>query len=234
MEATALLPEQDNAKRTQILDGARKCFLANGFDGASMNDIVAAAGVSKGTVYTYFTSKESLFAAMVFQDKRHQAERRFTLGDESRPVAEVLYDLGMKLSELADDATSLPYARLVIAAADRFPEIGRSFYEAGPQFVIDKLAIYLEAQMAAGTLRRCDSKLAASQFIDLIHSGILKPRLFGAMSAAQRLGVETVVQSSVDLFLGGMRGKDCCVRSMFHAMQPDAKTRPRQHRLVQT
>jgi AcrR family transcriptional regulator len=205
-EALAHLPEQDSAKRTQILDGARKCFLANGFDGASMNDIVAAAGVSKGTVYSYFTSKETLFAAMVFQDKRLQAERRFTLGDEARPIAEVLYDFGMKLSELAEDATSIPYARLVIAAADRFPEIGRSFYEAGPQFVIDKLAVYLERQMTNGTLRKQDPHLVATQFIDLIHSGMLKPRLFGATSAAQRLGVETVVQSSVDLFLGGMRG----------------------------
>jgi AcrR family transcriptional regulator len=205
-EALAHLPEQDSAKRTQILDGARKCFLAHGFDGASMNDIVAAAGVSKGTVYSYFTSKETLFAAMVFQDKRHQAERRFTLGDETRPISEVLYDFGMKLSELAEDATSIPYARLVIAAAERFPEIGRSFYEAGPQFVIDKLAVYFETQMAGGALRRNDSKLAASQFVDLIHSGILKPRLFGAASAAQRLGVATVVQSSVDLFLNGMRG----------------------------
>jgi AcrR family transcriptional regulator len=204
-EALVLPPEQDTAKRTQIMDGARKCFLANGFDGASMNDIVAAAGVSKGTVYSYFTSKETLFAAMVFADKRRQAERRFTLGDENRPIAEVLYGLGMKLSELAQDDTSIPYVRLVIAAAERFPEIGTSFYEAGPQFVIDKLAIYLERQMLNGALRKQDPHLAATQFIDLIHSGILKPRLFGAKSAAQRLGVETVVESSVDLFLGGMR-----------------------------
>ncbi len=205
-EALAHRPEQDSAKRTQILDGARKCFLANGFDGASMNDIVAAAGVSKGTVYSYFTSKETLFAAMVFQDKRHQAERSFTLGDETRPIAGVLFDLGMKLSELAQDDTSIPYVRLVIAAAERFPEIGRSFYEAGPEFVIHKLALYLDTQMKAGVLHNRDTLLAATQFIDLIHSGILKPRLFGVKSAAQRLGVATVVQSSVDLFLGGMRG----------------------------
>jgi AcrR family transcriptional regulator len=207
-EALVLPPEQDTAKRNQILDGARKCFLSNGFDGASMNDIVAAAGVSKGTVYSYFASKEALFAAMVFADKRHQAERRFTLGDESRSVQDVLYDLGMKLSELANDQTSLPYARLVIAAAERFPEIGRSFYEAGPQFVIDRLAIYLKRQMTEEVLRKQDPHLAATQFIDLVHSGILKPRMFGAPSAAQRLGVEVVVRSAVDLFLGGMRARN--------------------------
>jgi AcrR family transcriptional regulator len=54
--------ETDSAKRQQILDGARRCFLAQGFDGSSMNDIVLAAGVSKGTVYAYFPSKEKRFS----------------------------------------------------------------------------------------------------------------------------------------------------------------------------
>src|SRR5262245_57788790 len=51
----------DSAKRRQILDGARRVFLEHGFDGASVNDIVRATGVSKGTIYAYFPSKERLF-----------------------------------------------------------------------------------------------------------------------------------------------------------------------------
>ena len=42
---------QDPRKRQQILDGARKLFLAEGFDAASMGDIARSAGVSKGTLY---------------------------------------------------------------------------------------------------------------------------------------------------------------------------------------
>ncbi|MBV8107083.1 MAG: helix-turn-helix transcriptional regulator, partial [Hyphomicrobiales bacterium] len=53
------------AKRRQIMDGARTVFLSAGFDGASMNDIARAAGVSKGTLYAYFTSKEELFEAII-------------------------------------------------------------------------------------------------------------------------------------------------------------------------
>ena len=48
---------EDSAKRRQILDGARKVFLAQGFDGASMGEIAKAAGVSKGTLYVYFQNK---------------------------------------------------------------------------------------------------------------------------------------------------------------------------------
>src|SRR5512134_1155074 len=65
----------DNAKRQQVLDGARRVFLEQGFDGASINDIVKAAGVSKGTLYAYFPSKEKLFEVLVSLDKRQQVER---------------------------------------------------------------------------------------------------------------------------------------------------------------
>ena len=69
----------DNAKRQQIVDGARKIFLAQGFDAASMNDIARAAGVSKGTLYVYFANKEQLFAAIVEAECLAHAEGVFDL-----------------------------------------------------------------------------------------------------------------------------------------------------------
>ncbi|MBN9072699.1 MAG: TetR/AcrR family transcriptional regulator, partial [Rhizobiales bacterium] len=59
----------DPAKRRQILDGARRIFIEMGFDAASMNDITRAAGVSKGTIYVYFASKEELFEALVDEER---------------------------------------------------------------------------------------------------------------------------------------------------------------------
>ena len=57
------------AKRRQIMEGARQVFLSSGFDGASMNDVARAAGVSKGTLYAYFNSKEELFEAIIRAEK---------------------------------------------------------------------------------------------------------------------------------------------------------------------
>ena len=199
--------ETDTAKRQQILDGARRCFLAQGFDGASMNDIVNEAGVSKGTVYAYFPSKEKLFATMVFEDKRRHAERLAVLGDETRPVAEVLRDIALKLVTLFQTKESLAYVRLVVAASAKFPEIGRSFYEAGPAYTIGKIAAYLETKMNDGTLKRRDPRFAAMQFVDLVQSGITKPCLFGVESMADKIGSEAVVDSAISLFLDGMRAE---------------------------
>src|SRR5262245_43019487 len=68
----------DPAKRRQIIDGASRMFLAQGFDAASMGAIAREAGVSKGTLYVYFKSKEELFEAIVEEQRRQQAEEIFT------------------------------------------------------------------------------------------------------------------------------------------------------------
>src|SRR5262245_55113051 len=64
----------DPVKRRQIADGASRVFLAQGFDAASMGAIAREAGVSKGTLYVYFKSKEELFEAIVEEQRRQQAE----------------------------------------------------------------------------------------------------------------------------------------------------------------
>ena len=64
-----------SAKRRQIVEGAREVFLSAGFDGASMNDIARASGVSKGTLYAYFDSKDELFEAIIRGEFAQSAER---------------------------------------------------------------------------------------------------------------------------------------------------------------
>src|SRR5262249_1795019 len=62
----------DRAKRRQIMTGASAVFLDQGFDAASMGEIARKAGVSKGTLYVYFDSKEALFEAIVEEQCRAQ------------------------------------------------------------------------------------------------------------------------------------------------------------------
>src|ERR1700761_1490655 len=87
----------DSAKRRQIIDGARSVFLAQGFDAASMSDIARAAGVSKGTLYVYFQSKEQLFAAIVQGEGLDHAEHNFHLDPADADVESVLTRIGTAL-----------------------------------------------------------------------------------------------------------------------------------------
>jgi AcrR family transcriptional regulator len=202
-EAVEKNNEFESAKRQQILDGARRCFLEHGFDGASMNDIVKEARVSKGTVYAYFPSKEKLFEALIFEDKRRQAEKMTEIANEEGPIKQVLFDLGLKLTSIFNTEESIAYARMTIAASGKFPEIGRTMYEAGPLFAIQRVAAFLQHKMDDGTLQRRNPEILASQFIDLVQSGITKPIMFGIKKPGDRDGVEVKVAAAVDLFLNG-------------------------------
>src|SRR5437016_12447685 len=71
-----LVAEEDSSKRRQILDGASKVFMDLGFDGASMGEIARAAGVSKGTLYVYFSDKNRLFEAIVEREMLAQQKAR--------------------------------------------------------------------------------------------------------------------------------------------------------------
>ncbi len=169
----------DNAKRQQILEGARRIFLHDGFDGASIGDIVRAAGVSKGTLYAYFPSKEKLFEALMVEDRRKQAEALFTIDENDRDVAAVLRRLGHSFLDMLLAPASLELLRIVIGAAAKFPGIGKAFFDAGPCRGTSRLGCYFERMTEQGVLHVDHPELAARQFLDLCKSGIHLRLLLG-------------------------------------------------------
>jgi AcrR family transcriptional regulator len=188
-------------KMRQILDGARRVFLADGFDGASMNDIARTAGVSKGTLYVYFQSKDSLFEALIREEHRRTAER-LSMFDENEPdVGLVLNRFGNALMTSMLKPEHIALVRTVIAAAAKFPAIGRAFFEAGPQFGADRLAAYFARQVEAGTLLIDDIHLAAFQFLESIQGGHLKRMLFCVGEPASQDSVEMAVARGVEMFM---------------------------------
>lgn len=191
----------DSAKRRQIVEGARAIFLAHGFDAASMSDIAAAAGVSKGTLYVYFDNKEQLFQAIVAEECRAHAENVFSLDPDDHDVAAVLTRLGVAYIEFLCRPEKASALRTVIAIADRMPEIGRVFYETGPAFGIERLAAYLRAQTETGVLAVEDCEVAAAQFMDSCQSTLYKPVLFNFRQAPAPAQIGHVVNIAVRTFM---------------------------------
>ena len=190
----------ERLKRRQILEGARHMFLAQGFDAASMGAIAREAGVSKGTLYVYFKSKEELFEAIVEEQCRAEAEQIFTL-DREAPIASELQRLGEELTRFLCRPDGVPSLRTIIAIADRMPEIGAQFYASGPALGIGSLKRYLEDKIAEGALERHDTEVAAAQFIDACVSTTFKPMLFNAAGPPAPARISHVVGMAVKAFL---------------------------------
>jgi len=214
-EAAAHAPAQggifghSDEKARQILDGARAVFLRDGFDGASMNDIARAAGVSKGTLYVYFQSKDQLFAALIRHDKRQQAEQ-VCLWGERRPgedIRSVLLGLGRRLTAKLMLPEHIAQVRTVMAVSPKFPEIGRAFYETGPNYGTERLAGFFDHLAAGGELVIPDSRLAATLFVQMCQGDGMRRMMFCVSDTISDEEIETTVGNAVDVFLAAYAPK---------------------------
>jgi len=192
---------QRDEKVRQIMDGARKVFLNEGFDGASMNDIARVAGVSKGTIYFHFESKEALFVAMIREDKRAQIEQNCQLDEHNPDIAEAMVDFACALVRAMTDPGSLSQVRTVVAIAPKFPSLGRAFYEAGPQYGRDRISAWLKTKVEAGVFAIADTDLAAAHLIQLCAGDVHKRLLFCTDENLAPEEVEQVAKAGVAVFM---------------------------------
>jgi len=191
-------PNADPRKRQQIIAGARKVFLEQGFDGASMSDIARVAGVSKGTLYVYFESKERLFTALMHAER---ARQDFAADPQDHDVAAVLTRLGKGFVRFLSAPHVIRAKRTVMAIIERMPEVAADFYREGPALCVADLTRYLEAQVRARVLDIEDCALAAHQFLDLAQAGIIKPLLYGTEATPSAAKIDRTVESAVRVFL---------------------------------
>ena len=194
----------DPAKRRQILEGAGRIFSELGFDATSMSDVAREAQVSKATLYVYFQDKEHLFTAICAEQRDRNIAELVALLDVNQPIAEVLTRFGVEMLSLIAQPFVVAAHRIVIGVAERMPEIGSEFYEAGPVRVIAAVATYFDHHVASGRLKISDTRLAASQFGEVIQGGMVKARLYGVLKdAPPREEIEKNVSSGVALFMRG-------------------------------
>jgi AcrR family transcriptional regulator len=195
----------DSAKRRQIIEGARQVFLAEGFDGASMGEIARTAGVSKGTLYVYFASKEDLFQVVAHDECLAQAEQVFALDHADRDVEAVLTRLGTGFVKMLCRPERMAPVRTIMGISERMPDVGRKFYETGPATGMGRVAAYIEAQVATGVLDVEDIDVAAAQFLESCMATLAKPILFGFGTAPADDRIRHVVGIAVRTFLAAYR-----------------------------
>jgi AcrR family transcriptional regulator len=196
--------DEDNAKRRQIIDGARAVFMTLGFDGASMGEIARAAGVSKGTLYVYFTDKNALFEAIVEQEVLEQGRAAFNF-DPGRDVATTLHEFGTAYVQLLCRPGGGSAIRTVMAIAERMPEVGSRFYEKVLALTINRLSDYLAVRVGLREVTIGDTQLAAAQFMQMCQATLFQPYIFQAKPSPTAQEIEKVVFSAVRVFLAGYR-----------------------------
>jgi AcrR family transcriptional regulator len=168
LTGTSSHEELQNPKAMAIMQAAKVLFLEHGFGAVSMDQIARLAGVSKATVYAHFTSKEKLFAEMVFRacTSKWDGEVPALMPDSDikAMLAEILHIIVDHL--LSPEPLSV--YRIIMAEGPRFPELPKAFFGQGPLPMIRKLTTFFSEANRLNLLQVPDTRLAAEQAIWLV------------------------------------------------------------------
>jgi AcrR family transcriptional regulator len=192
------------ARPEEILDAAQIVFGEHGFARAKLEDVARQAGVSKGTLYLYFDSKETLFREMVrakivpvVQEgeallERHQGSYR-----------DLLVTLTARMFHTMQHRDMGRISRLVTSELASFPELARFYFDEVILRARRLLEMVIERGVAAGEFRPVAHRFGARGLPSmLVHS--TQTQCFFQQFDPDALTDKEVLEGIVDLFLNGV------------------------------
>ncbi|HEX4506800.1 MAG TPA: TetR/AcrR family transcriptional regulator [Alphaproteobacteria bacterium] len=177
---------------------AARLFTERGYAGVSIEGVAAEAGVGKNTIYRRYATKADLFQAVV--DDQIRARLRTPEEIEDGDLETRLTRLAVLLVEAALNPETTSFQRLIIAEAERFPEIAA--------ICLDRAfrpAIALARSVLEGDSDRGDLDFAAQQFVAAIVYGPHLDALMGRRSLNSDAEIARYAGNAVTLFLKGWR-----------------------------
>ena len=192
---------KDLAKREAILEAAKTLFLSLGYANTSMDAVAAAAGVSKLTVYSHFTDKQTLFGAAVMATCHSQLPDLIFEYPEGAALEEVLLTIARGFQALISSDESVKLSRLIIALGSQDPAFGEYFYDAGPKRVLAGMEALLRGVDERGLLRIDDPLRAAEHFFCLVKGAPDYRLLLGCSGPLEGEEAEAHVREAVGVFI---------------------------------
>ena len=154
-------------KGALILDTARQLFLERGYDATSLDDVAAASGVSKTTVYNNFKDKTDLFSAVVLSVTERAEQIISELGatlNRDEPLPGRLTAVARALAHGVLNPAVVQLRRLAIAEALRFPGIVTAYWDRAPARTLALLTDSFTRMAGRGELDIDDPAAAAALF----------------------------------------------------------------------
>jgi len=192
---------KDLEKRAAILEAGKKLFPLQGFDGTSMDAIANEAGVSKLTVYSHFTDKETLFKEVIQAKCEEQLPSQIFMADLSGPLRDQLRTIAKAFFQLVSSEEAIAMHRMMTSQTQQSRKLAELFWEAGPQRVMLAFESFLRDEVAGGQLDIPNEHIAASQFFCLLKGELHARLMCGCCEPMTDRDVEVHLDATVDFFL---------------------------------
>jgi TetR/AcrR family transcriptional repressor of mexJK operon len=195
---------RSDLKRRSIIDAATRLFLDRGYQGTPMDEIAAAAGVSKQTVYKHFQDKDQLFNAIVLGITERAEEIASVLRAQFDEVSDVetgLVSIAIAYASGVVNPYVIRLRRLVIAEAVHFPELAAAYFAQAPKRGLGAVTEGLGELVNRGLLTIDDLDLAAVQFAYLVLGPLIDQALFHPNEEITQDQIQRYAVAGVSTFL---------------------------------
>ena len=192
---------KDLGKRKSILESAKRLFIEQGYQGVSMDQIAAAAGVSKLTVYSHFGDKESLFSAAIAAKCQEILPDDLFVNPPAGPLRGQLRAIGHAFFALITSEEAISMHRMMNTPGTAENALRELFWNAGPRRVQEVFAGFLQARVDEGRLRIDDVPLASSQFFSLLKGELHPMMACGLCTEPGPAEVAQHIDATVEFFL---------------------------------
>jgi AcrR family transcriptional regulator len=193
--------EHLDARRRQILDAARRCFVRNGFHATSMQDVLAEANLSAGAVYRYFRGKDEIIAAIAGEAVAEVVgalDAAFG-ADDPPPLDEVLGAAFLAIERVDADQGFARLALQVWGEAVRSPALAEMIRGEVPR-LRDRLARVVRVYQDRGLMAAdAPAEQVAQVLVGLLPGFVFQHALLGDVDpAAFRAGLRTLLTTRLD------------------------------------
>lgn len=197
-------PSRAEQRREAFLEAARAVFLEQGYDAASMAEIVSRAGGSLSTLYAQFGDKQGLFFAMIDERMREMANAMQVELSAHTPAREGLARIGRHFLEQVLYSGGVGMYRTIVSLASKYPDISREFLQRGQMQVREALVSYLKDREDAGELTLKDPLRTANVFIDMVRGALFTRALLDPDYDPTREEIAETVEAALEIFLNGI------------------------------
>ncbi|MBB3945341.1 AcrR family transcriptional regulator [Rhizobium skierniewicense] len=197
--------QQKALRPTQILDAAFEEFVEHGFSAARVEDIADRVGVTKGTVYVYFPTKEDLFAAMIehisVPIQKMIADTQALTGtcvERLTAMMKLFYKISVDQREVRE------LLRFVISEGRRFPKVIDSHRDDLVDPLLMRVQTILNDGIASGEFvagPRAEAQLVFAPILAMIFETLIH-------DGRRELDISAYIEAHLDLVLGSLVNKD--------------------------
>jgi len=193
-----------DARPEELIAAALDVFVERGYEAAKLADVARRAGVTKGTIYLYFESKEALFKAVVRETivpviAQGEALARSFTGS----ARELLEQLVREYWRLVGETALAGIPKLMMAEAATFPELTRFYYDEVVTRGHRLMASVIERGIKNGEFRAVDVMVAAKLAMSPLMHATVARRAF-ASCMPEGFNVQKYLDTHIDLYLHGI------------------------------